>query len=543
MEKTERFFDFEVRAENNEQHGDHLTGRPIVFEEATDMGGFYAEVIDRGALDHTDMKDVRFLVGHDTSMIPLARSRRNNANSTMQMEIDENGMTIRVDLDTENNSEARALYSATKRGDISGMSFMFTVDGEEWENLQSGYPTRHIRSIGRVYECSAVAFPAYEQTTLEARAAEALERAKAALESARESRHEEPERSEDFSEMTLAEVEARMAETAPGSAEMITLEERRAELEAIEQRKAQAEALTTGAAKPERIVEERKEVTKMENIITRESPEYRSAFLAMLVGKATAEQRAIFADNTNYGDGIALPVAIDNAIWDQVVSEHPILKDIEVVRSGIAMKVPQITPTVPASKKDSAATAEMTYTTAEVTLAGKDYHTYIKLSYAEAAMSQNALERYLVDEISAVLSESMAKDVFTRILSDVGSAAATKSSGNTYFSCLVAALGAAKLATKPVVYAPASLYYAMLGEVDTNGQPIFRNGLLLGAEFKMDNAATKITVVDPKRFLLNVAQDVTVKSQESVTDACFYVGGYARAEGCLRVKAAAAYVG
>lgn len=182
MEKTNKFFEFEVRAENNEEHGDFLTGRPIVFEAATDMGGYYQEIVDRGALDHTDLKDVRFLVGHDTSMIPLARSRRNNANSTMQMEIDENGLAIRVDLDTENNSEARALYSATKRGDISGMSFMFTVDGEEWENLESDYPTRHIKSIGKVFEVSAVAFPAYEQTSLEARSAEALESARASLE-------------------------------------------------------------------------------------------------------------------------------------------------------------------------------------------------------------------------------------------------------------------------------------------------------------------------------------------------------------------------
>lgn len=184
MEKINKFFEFEVRAENNEQHGDFLTGRPIVFNEPTDMNGYYSEVIDRGALDKTDLKDVRFLVGHNTSMIPLARSRRNNANSTMQMEIDENGMAIRVDLDTENNAEARALYSATKRGDISGMSFMFTVDadGDKWENLESDYPTRHIRSIGKVFEVSAVSFPAYEQTSLEARSAEALENARATLE-------------------------------------------------------------------------------------------------------------------------------------------------------------------------------------------------------------------------------------------------------------------------------------------------------------------------------------------------------------------------
>lgn len=190
MEKRNRFFEFEVRAEKDEEHGSILTGTPIVFGQATDMGGMFQEVIDSDALNETDLRDVRFLVGHNTQMIPLARSRRNNKNSTMQMEVKEHGMDIRVDLDTENNSDARALYSATDRGDISGMSFMFTVDGEEWENLDSDYPTRHIRSIGKVFEVSAVAFPAYEQTSLEARSAEALENARAALESEKRAKHD-----------------------------------------------------------------------------------------------------------------------------------------------------------------------------------------------------------------------------------------------------------------------------------------------------------------------------------------------------------------
>ncbi|MBQ2337391.1 MAG: HK97 family phage prohead protease, partial [Victivallales bacterium] len=135
--------------------------------------------------DNTDLKDVRFLVNHDTSKIPLARSRRNNGSSTMQLTVDEQGMGILVHLDTENNAEARALYSAVERGDISGMSFMFAVSDEEWENLDTEHPTRHIRSIGKVFEVSAVTFPAYEQTSLEARGlTDALENARASLDSA-----------------------------------------------------------------------------------------------------------------------------------------------------------------------------------------------------------------------------------------------------------------------------------------------------------------------------------------------------------------------
>lgn len=182
--RVTRAYNFEIRAERNEKNGDHIVGRPIVYNSRTDLG-YFDEVIEAGALDKANLKDVRFLVNHNTDMIPLARSRNNNENSTMQLEVDKDGMGIRVNLDTENNTEARNLYSAIKRGDISGMSFMFTVDDEEWEELQSDHPTRHIRKIGRVYEVSAVTFPAYESTEISARDKEALDSAKAMLESVR----------------------------------------------------------------------------------------------------------------------------------------------------------------------------------------------------------------------------------------------------------------------------------------------------------------------------------------------------------------------
>jgi len=181
-----RAYNFEIRAENNEKNGDHIVGRPIVYNSKTDLGWF-DEIIEAGALDKANLKDVRFLVNHDTSMIPLARSRNNNENSTMQLEVDKDGMGIRVNLDTENNTEARNLYSAIKRGDITGMSFMFTIDDEEWENLESDHPTRHVRKIGTVFEVSAVTFPAYESTEISARDKEALESAKLVLESAKRS--------------------------------------------------------------------------------------------------------------------------------------------------------------------------------------------------------------------------------------------------------------------------------------------------------------------------------------------------------------------
>lgn len=181
-----RSYSFDVLASETGDGEKIITGRPIVYNSRTNLG-YFDEIIDAGALDNSDLTDIRFLVNHDTSMIPLARSRRNNGNSTMKLTPDAEGLNLDfVKLDTENNSDARSLYSAVSRGDITGMSFMFFVDGENWENLDSDHPTRHITAISRVLEVSAVTWPAYDSTEIYARSEHsALENAKSVLEKAR----------------------------------------------------------------------------------------------------------------------------------------------------------------------------------------------------------------------------------------------------------------------------------------------------------------------------------------------------------------------
>ena len=211
--KIIRSFTFDVDAQNNEKYGDYIEGRAIVFDQPTDIG-LFTEIIDKNALKETDLRDVRFLINHNTDMIPLARSRRNNENSTMQMVVGEEGMDIRANLDTENNADARALYSATKRGDISGMSFMMTVGDEEWDFSDEERPVRRILAVNRIYEVSACTFPAYADGTslsVEARGdEEALENAKSTLEKAKAEEEAKAERDADIEELTslLDELEA-----------------------------------------------------------------------------------------------------------------------------------------------------------------------------------------------------------------------------------------------------------------------------------------------------------------------------------------------
>jgi uncharacterized protein len=167
-----------------------LEGHAAVFDSMTNIGGWYNEVIARGAFDGCDFDDVLFFINHDMQKVPLARSRRNNSNSTMQLSIDNIGLYISAQLDLENNSEARQVYSSVSRGDISGMSFCFRVADDTWDGLDTDMPTRTIVSIATVYEVSAVNSPAYELTDISARDKSALENARAALENARRSKQE-----------------------------------------------------------------------------------------------------------------------------------------------------------------------------------------------------------------------------------------------------------------------------------------------------------------------------------------------------------------
>lgn len=142
-----------------------LQGLPIVFDTATvihDPAGDFIEVISRGALDNADLSDVRLMYNHDANKVPLARTPK-----TMQLSITPAGLEMIATLpDTE---EARSIYTAVQRGDLTGMSFAFKVPlgGDSYDPVTR---TRTITQIEKVLECSIVPFPAYPTASVEARA-------------------------------------------------------------------------------------------------------------------------------------------------------------------------------------------------------------------------------------------------------------------------------------------------------------------------------------------------------------------------------------
>ena len=126
----------------------------------------FLEQVDRGAFDKTDMSDVIMQYDHEGRVF----ARTNNG--TLELRTDDHGLHIRADLG--GTEIGRQLYEEIKGGYTDKMSFGFTVDEDErliQEDRESGTVTvlRTIKSIGKLYDVSAVSLPANNATEISAR--------------------------------------------------------------------------------------------------------------------------------------------------------------------------------------------------------------------------------------------------------------------------------------------------------------------------------------------------------------------------------------
>ena len=181
------FRPIEVRSEDDGKIV--LRGQPIVFDQSTDIGGYFEEEIEPGAVDEKLLRDVCLLVNHDWNGIPLARSRNNNKNSNLRFSVGAEAVDMESDLDPK-NPKAVEVESAVHRGDMPGMSFAFRVAEDRWENLDSDYPKRYITKFENIQEVSICTWPAYSGTSIQSERSldsglESLKRAREELDSAR----------------------------------------------------------------------------------------------------------------------------------------------------------------------------------------------------------------------------------------------------------------------------------------------------------------------------------------------------------------------
>lgn len=177
MKKIERrtFTVQDVEARQSEDGTMRLRGYAAVFNDPSVPMPFI-ETIAPGAFRKTlsESPNVVFLVNHEG--LPLAATK----NGTLTLTEDERGLFM--DAVIADTTQGRDLYTLVERGDVDQMSFAFRVIRQKYNEDRT---TRTLTEISLSDgDVSAVTFPAYPTTSIEAR--EALRKAIDAVKEGRE---------------------------------------------------------------------------------------------------------------------------------------------------------------------------------------------------------------------------------------------------------------------------------------------------------------------------------------------------------------------
>lgn len=350
------------------------------------------------------------------------------------------------------------------------------------------------------------------------------------------------------------------------------LEELDKEVDALEQRKLDIEkdvevrkALLDKVAKAEdaEVIEianskHIKERNKMETIkYDNTSVEYRNAFLKNLMGKELTEvEERAFLHTTANTDAV-IPEALENKIYSNMEEQHPILADVNVLRTGTVISIAKHTAIVAgdaAKKGEGVANDDEQNTFVNVTLAGNKFTKHVDLSYELDAMSIPAFEQYLVQEIGARLGAAMARDIVAQIKTDVAVAnkfeAATP--GTLALEDFLKGLGQLKGAGKVYVYTNNTTLYNNIAAVEGDAGRVsfvgnFQDGVaatLLGKGIKEEDAVAdgELLILDPKQFTWNEVRGITFEQDRDIKKGVRTIAGHAIAEGTLTNDKAAVVI-
>ncbi|MGN0179570.1 MAG: phage major capsid protein [Monoglobaceae bacterium] len=288
------------------------------------------------------------------------------------------------------------------------------------------------------------------------------------------------------------------------------------------------------------------------------SPEYRTAFFNYLRGVhlSNSEREAFECVNgttisnafTTTTESAAIPTQTLNEIWDLCKEQHSILADIDMRRTGVAIRVTKRTSITKGKGKkvgENTANDTMEDTKVEVELTGHDFSATVELSYASAKMSIDALESFIKRDIAEQIGNAMAADVVAQIEADMasGNKNTAASTSEVTYNEICDVFAQLKRCRKMVAYVSNySLYKLLISMVGSDGHPVFQQnpqanaaGAILGAVIKLEDAVAdgKILVGDPGRVLCNVVQDVLLESDRDIKTHTIIHSGYARAQSAL----------
>lgn len=167
MERTSR----QVRSVSTEfktrEDGEELRieGYFAVFNSNYQITANMSESVAPGAFSDTLGDDIRALIDHET-MYVLGRNKA----GTLELREDSHGLWGSV-LINPKDTAAMDLYARVQRGDVDQCSFGFDILEEETDFLENGDVHWTIRKV-KLYEVSCCTFPAYSETSIQARTEE-----------------------------------------------------------------------------------------------------------------------------------------------------------------------------------------------------------------------------------------------------------------------------------------------------------------------------------------------------------------------------------
>jgi len=298
--------------------------------------------------------------------------------------------------------------------------------------------------------------------------------------------------------------------------------------------------------------EEKREINKKENEMN-----YRSAFLKNLLGEklSEVEERAYIHTTTN--SEVLVPTETLDKIYSTMEEAHPILKDVQMLRTGAVISIVKHTAIVAGDAKvvlEGVANDDEENTFVNVTLSGKDFSKHVDFSYRLGKMAIPAFEQYLVKEIADRIGAAMARDIITQIKADL--AVANKFSAVTPGALakedILKGLGVLKGTGRVNVYANNATFYGnianmagmegLLGFIPNYQDAI--SGQLFGKGIKEEDAlvAGEVLILDPSQFIYNVVQDIMLERDKDIKKHVHTISGFAIAEGTMTNDKAGAVI-
>ena len=279
-----------------------------------------------------------------------------------------------------------------------------------------------------------------------------------------------------------------------------------------------------------------------------ESVEYRNAFLKKMTGQELTEIEERAYVHTTANTAAVLPAELQNKIYSNMEEQHPILRDVQILRSGVAISIVKHTAIVDGDAKvvaEGVANDDEQNTFVEVVLAGKKFSKHVDFTYELEAMALPAFQSYLVNELSDRLGAAMAKDIVdtirTGLAADNKFAAALPET--LALEDVLKGLGLLKGASQTFVYTNGATFYTgiaalqgrdgLVGFIPNYAEQI--SGQLLGKAIKVEDALAdgEVLVLDPKQFLYNIVRDITIESDKDIKKGVTTIAGHAIAGGSL----------